>query len=166
MTKSNGLRVYQGFYTPHANSGAFDGTVINRFTGEITRPPSRTRQSEMAACDINNIIRDFKVTGQITHINTMARAGMYADLTDLPDYQDALHIVQRAGEAFGTLPSKVRAEFDNDPARFLAYIRNPANQERLYEWGLATRATEPATAPEGGAGVSPASTQGGPTAGA
>lgn len=139
----------QGFYTPHdPNLGAYDGTETDPITGEVTRLPSMTRQSEMAACDINNIIKDFQLTGQVQHINRQAQSGMYADLTTMPDFQEALHIVQRAEEAFASLPAKVRSELGNDPAQFLAYIADPANKERLYEWGLATRPeTPPVAAP-------------------
>lgn len=145
--KQPAIATYTGFFTPH-HPVDYDGTITNSITGEVTTPPSMTKQSHVAECDINNIVRDFMRTGQMTHLNTMAQQGMYADLTNAPDFQEALHQVQRAEQAFATLPAKLRNELGNDPSRFLDYLADPANLEKLYDWGIAIRPeTPPPAAP-------------------
>lgn len=136
-----------GWYQPHDRSTDYTGEIVNPFTGEVSTPPSMTKQSFARECDINNIIKDFKVTGQIAHINEQARQGAYIDLPDALDYQQSLEAVRHAQVAFATLPAKVRDELGNDPERFLAFISNPANQDRLIEWGLATDTRPPPPAP-------------------
>ena len=38
--------------------------------------------------------------------------------------------------AFDDLPAKVRREFDNDPFKFLEFVEDPENVERMAELGL------------------------------
>lgn len=139
------------FYRPHERSATwFTGEVVNPQTGEVTRPPSMTKQSFKDECDINNILKQYKVTGMFAHINAKAAQGVYTDLPDPLDFQASLEIVKEANAAFASLPSKVRARFDNNPEAFLAFCSNPANQDELVALGLATKihqAPDPAPAP-------------------
>lgn len=153
-----------GFYRPHSHYG-FDNCDPN--TGEIL--PSMTRQSEMDACDIHNILKQFSQQGFEQLVRDNAARGQYADLTSLPDYQEALEIVLKSNEAFAALPSQVRERFQNDPARFVEFLADPANQDEAIRLGLAvdTRTPEPppqkveivnpvpATGQSGGAGGTP-----------
>jgi phage internal scaffolding protein len=129
-----------GFYRPHEHHG-FDNCDPN--TGEIL--PSMTRQSEMEACDIHNILKQFSQQGFEQLVRDNAARGQYADLTALPDYQEALEIVLKSQEAFAALPSQVRDRFQNDPARFVEFLADPANQDEAIRLGLAhdTRVPEP-----------------------
>lgn len=113
-------------------------------TGEIY--PSMTRQSEMDACDIHNILRQFSQVGFEQLVRENAAKGQYADLTNLPDYQDALNIVLDSQAAFAALPSQVRDRFQNDPARFVEFLADPKNQDEAIRLGLATD-TRPVEAP-------------------
>lgn len=123
------------FYRPHARS-TFDNEVIHPFTGEISHPPSMTKQEFKDQCDINNIIKAFKITGQINHMSANAQLGMYADLPDPIDYQDAQNTIRQASESFASLPAKVRDRFENDPALFLAFLSDPANKDEAQALGL------------------------------
>lgn len=129
-----------GFYRPHDRLG-FDN--IDENTGEVL--PSMTRQSEMEACDIHNILRQFSQRGFEELVRQNAAAGQYADLTNLPDYQEALNTVIAADNAFMSLPSQVRDRFQNDPARFVEFLADPANQDEAIRLGLSvdTRPTDP-----------------------
>ncbi|UDN67776.1 internal scaffolding protein [robinz microvirus RP_115] len=98
--------------------------------------PSRTRQEFADECDINVLMRKFEATGIVSHVDS--RTPMYLDVSDgvLP-LAEALDVVRAADAAFMSLPARVRAEFDNDPVSFVEYAGDPANLERMREWGLA-----------------------------
>lgn len=133
-----------GFYMPGDRRDDFDGRVPDPKTGELVYQPSMTKQSFVAECDINNIVRDFTQHGMVTHINEKAQAGAFADLPDSVDYQEALEIARAGQTAFDELPAQVRKRFDNDPVKFLDFLQDPANLEETYELGLATRPPLPA----------------------
>lgn len=132
-----------GFYRPHDRVEE-RGELVDPATGVVTIPPSMTKQSHRDECDINNILKQFKKTGIVRHISARAAQGAYQDLPDPIDFQDALHMVMQAEQAFEDLPSVVRSRFNNDPAAFLAFTSDPANAAELVELGLATaQAQEP-----------------------
>jgi len=133
-------------YRPHARVQE-DGSVFNRFTGEYEFPPSRTKQSHLQECDVNNIIKQFSVTGQIAHINAKAALGAYVDLPDEMDFQAAQNTVIEANKAFMTLPAKVRERFANQPAEFLAFLNDPANRGEAIQMGLIPRPAPKAEIP-------------------
>lgn len=157
--------VQYSFYRPHKRV-TFDNTKLDRKTGELVEVPSMTKQEFVAECDINNIIKQYSVTGQLKHISARAAQGQYLDLPDDLDFQSSLEIVRQAQEAFATLPSGTRSRFENDPAKFLAFLSDPANQDEAIKLGFATDRRpppppkEPETAPtaqSGGEGGTPPS---------
>lgn len=97
----------------------------------------RTKQSHKAECDINNILAKFARTGVLEFVNE--RQGQYGDVTGI-DFQNAQNLVAEATETFAQLPSKVRNEFDNDPAAYLDFVSDPNNTDRMIELGLLERA--------------------------
>lgn len=156
------------FYRPHARVQE-KGELINPHTGDITTPPSLTKQEFKREADINNILKQYSKTGMLTHLNVRAREGMYADLPDAVDFQESLHLVRQAETTFMTLPAKLRDRFGNDPAEFLAFCSDPRNLDEMRELGLAIKpplpdatksdkgppAPEPAQTPDPGAKASP-----------
>lgn len=123
------------------------GQILNHKTGEILDPPSLTKQSFVPECDINNILRSYRATGQINHIRANAAQGVYEDLPDPQDFQTSLNIIMEANDSFASLPSAIRRRFGNDPAEFLAFVTNPANQDEIIAMGLAVD-TRPPPPPE------------------
>jgi len=95
--------------------------------------PSRTQQSFRDECDINNILRQFNVTGQLPAGSVQPQ---YGDFSGITDYQSALNAVMAAQESFLQLPAKVRAKFDNDPALFVEFASNEANRDEMKALGL------------------------------
>lgn len=123
--------------------------------------PSKTKQSMAAECDINNIMAKYRATGLVDHVARYG--GQYGFLPDETDYQTNLESVREAREAFESLPSKIRTQFENDPAKFLGFVLDPANKAAVAELGLGpdsdampaapapaptTEPTEPGTAAE------------------
>lgn len=127
----------RSFYFPHARVG-YTGELTNPATGEIFTPPRRVKQSHVAECDINNILKHFSATGQLNHVRANSAMGAYADLPDNIDFQESLNIIKQGETAFSSLPSKVRDRFGNDPAKFLEFMADPSNIPEAIKLGLAT----------------------------
>jgi len=136
----------RSFYIPHRRV-QYTGELVNHETGEVFTPPSRTKQSFLAECDINNIIKAFKVTGQIRHINEKAASGAFIDLPEPQEFQDALHAVKAAHVSFMALPAHTRSRFGNDPAQFLDFMSDPSNQDEIIKMGLGSD-NRPPSAPD------------------
>lgn len=124
-----------GHYRPHRRIQEH-GEIVNPHTGDITIPPSMTKQEFVRESDINNIIKHFSPRHMAVMTQQVAATGRFEDLPDSVDYQDSLHLVEQAKASFMTLPSKVRDRFGHDPAEFLAFITNPANEKEARELGM------------------------------
>lgn len=129
----------------HVESSAF--VSIDRGNPAISLDcsdrPSLTRQEFKAECDINTIMARYETTGVISHIGKTTP--QYVDVTGMPpDFASALAILADAEAAFSQLPAKVRREFDNDPVKFVEFAQDPANVDRMREWGLAEPLPPPA----------------------
>lgn len=123
-----------GFFHPHKPVD-WTGEIVDPKTGELVKEPSMTKQSFKEECDINNIIREFGVTGIATHIRQ--NEGLFVDLPAPMEFQEAIELARGAQSAFDALPAQVRARFENDPEQFLAFMGNPDNQEEMIKLGLA-----------------------------
>lgn len=86
------------------------------------------KQSMKDECDINNILAKYQVSGQIDHVNKYRPK--YGFATSL-DFREALELTRSANAMFAELPSSVREKFHNNPAEFLDYAQDPANQSDL-----------------------------------
>lgn len=126
-----------------------DDLLLDKKTGELVKMPSMTKQAFVEQCDINNILKQFKMTGMVQHMSAKAAQGRYEDLPDPIEFQDALNAVHDAQAAFASLPSKVRNRFENDPTQFLEFMGDPRNQDEIYELGLAVKPQEAAAIPDG-----------------
>lgn len=112
--------------------------------------PVRTKQAHKDECDIHRIMAQYKQSGLIHHVNS--RAAMYVDVSEMGDYREALQQVEVAQGLFMELPAKTRAEFDNDPAAFLDFVSDPANEEEMRELGLLPREAVKTGSGEAGTG--------------
>lgn len=104
--------------------------VVANITGD-----SRTQQNFKKECDINTILKKFRSSGLLTHVNQ--RQPMYEDVSNFTGYQEALEIVMTAEKLFNDIPAAVRKKFNNDPQEFLDFVSNPSNGEELVKLGLA-----------------------------
>lgn len=152
----------RSFYRPHKRV-TFDN--VDPTTGEVN-VPSMTKQEFKFESDINNVIKQFKPRQMAEMLRQNLAAGLYTDLPDSLDYQEALHLTQEAERQFLTVPSAIRERFGHDPARFLAFTNDPKNLDEMRTMGLAKPIPTPtppmevkivSTAPTGGDGGSPPS---------
>lgn len=94
----------------------------------------KTKQSFKDECDINTIMGKFRHTGVINH--TVLKKPVYGDFSSAEDYMSSLNAVKEAQQIFDSMPARVRARVDNDPAKFIAFAENPENEAELRELGL------------------------------
>nr|QJB20534.1 MAG: internal scaffolding protein [Microvirus sp.] len=100
--------------------------------------PGLTEQAHKDDCDINQIVEKYS-SDELNMLRT-GKDGVYGDFTQAGKYQEATETLRHANERFESLPSQVRAAFDNDPRRFLAFVEEPRNKKYLVELGLGTLA--------------------------
>ena len=110
-----------------------------RFNNKADRPAivcgkGRTQQNFAKDCDINEIMKRYEKTGLVAHVNRFQ--GSYGDVTGALDFHSAQNAVIAATEAFMTLPARIRQKFANDPGAFLAFVEDPANEDKMRDMGL------------------------------
>lgn len=109
-----------------------DGVATNR------RVLSKTSQDKKDSTDMKRII-DRAKKGKIPLdllLSQNKRKGVFADFTNAPDYVEAKNRVIRVEQAFMTLDPKIRKEFDNDPAKYVAFVLDPKNEAKAIEMGI------------------------------
>lgn len=94
---------------------------------------SMTQQSFKEECDINTIVRNFGLTGEMP---STLKTPMQGDFTEVTDFQSAMNLLLDAEAAFMQIPADVRAQFKNDPQEFLDFVSDPANLEKAKEMGF------------------------------
>lgn len=120
-------------------NGKFRKRVTTQFDYE--NEPTLTQEQFGEETDVNNIIRKYRSMDEVpAHLKNTA-TGVYGDFSEIPSYQEALHIAARAEEAFMALPSKLRLMFNNDPQQLMDYLDDPKNLEDSIQRGLRTRPT-------------------------
>ncbi len=90
----------------------------------------RTKEAFKDETDINKILKRAQKTGTISHMNR--HQGRYADFSGF-DFFEAQLKLTAGREIFDELPSEIRNEFNQNPARFFAFVNDPENKDRLAE---------------------------------
>lgn len=98
-----------------------------------TAEEDMTVQGDRDEADINVMLKRFNVTGQIRTVNAKPLMG---DFSEALDFQGALNRVREAEREFLNLPSELRAQLQNDPARFQGWLSNPENRAEAERLGL------------------------------
>lgn len=101
---------------------------------KVFTEPSMTKQSFKDECDINKLMDKYQKTGMINHVNK--HQPTYAEY-DAIDFTQAMQTIAEGQSMFEELPSQARKNFDNDPAKFMEFVNNPDNADKLVEYGLA-----------------------------
>lgn len=103
-----------------------------------------TKQSFANETNINKIMARYKKTGQFPHPDS--RTAMYGDFSAVNTYQQAIHKITEADDLFASMPSDLRAQFNNDAGAFLEYYEDPENEDHLVELGMVAAPPTPAEA--------------------
>jgi len=94
---------------------------------------SRAQQHFKDECDINNILRQFNITGQLPD---QPLSPKYGDFSGISDYKTALDRVISADEEFMNLPATIRARFNNDASQLIEFLDNDQNRLEAEKLGL------------------------------
>lgn len=113
--------------------GKYDSQALSDATGLKCKDPSRASQEFKDEVDINTIARRFGLTGEMPQNVPMVMQG---DFTEVMDFRQAHDLLVRARESFQAMPADVRAEFDNDAARFVDFCSDERNFDRAFALGL------------------------------
>jgi phage internal scaffolding protein len=116
----------------------YDRDAATNESGLACEEPSLAQQHHKDECDINNILRQFNITGLLPESPLSPR---YGDFTGIGDYHTALNRVIAAQDEFEALPAQIRARFDNDPAQLIEFLENSQNRPEAEELGLVEKAT-------------------------
>lgn len=100
---------------------------------EFDPESGRTDSVNAEKMDVNYIVRQAQKNGfmpEPQHPQT------FMDVSAIDDFQTAQNQVIAAEEAFMTIPATIRAEFENNPGKFLEFALNPENEEAMRDMGL------------------------------
>lgn len=111
----------------------YDMDEASRESGLLCEDATLAKQSFAEECDINTIVRRFKLTGEIPE---NVRMPTYADFTEVTDFHSAMNAVALAHEAFDAMPAEVRARFNNDPGAFVDFCSDDKNRAEAEKLGL------------------------------
>lgn len=116
----------------------FDDDTKDKYGLSFKDDPGYTQQQFKEDCSTSNILKKYIQQG-INPFYIDRAQELYQDVSDVGDFQEAWQKVKNAEELFENMDAKVRHEFDGDPRKFVAFCLDKANQERIYELGLAER---------------------------
>lgn len=115
----------------------YDLDAASNESGLACEEPSLAQQHFKDECDINNILRQFNITGLLPQSPLSPR---YGDFTGIGDYHTALNRVIAAQEEFEALPAQIRARFENDPAKLIEFLEDDNNRPEAESLGLVEKA--------------------------
>jgi phage internal scaffolding protein len=126
----------------------YDVDKVSDETGLACSDPSLAQQNFKDESDINFIVRQFGLTGELPG---QTLSPQYGDFTGVLDYHSAVNAVLAAQDEFDHLPAQMRARFDNDPANLIDFLGNEENREEAIKLGLvaAKPISEPSETPVG-----------------
>lgn len=118
----------------------YDTRAASLASGLFCEDETLAQQQFRDECDINTIIRNFGLTGQMP---ADVRVPLQGDFAEAPDFQSAMNLLLAAEDAFMQYPAELREEFQNDPGKFVEFVSDPKNVERCRELGLARPVAAP-----------------------
>lgn len=120
--------------------------------GIVFTDPSMTQQHFKDETMIDNILQKYAETGFLTDPFSPKRPIQFGDFSNVTDFQTAQNAVALATEYFESLPSHIRASFNNSPSDFLQALNDPEQRGKLEELGFIapaeTKTPEPTKEPQ------------------
>lgn len=113
---------------------SYDGSMIRGIN--FSDSPSLTQQQYKEECDLVKQINRLAVYGDPSGLVQNNKKPMYGDFSEIPDFITAHNTIIEANRMFMDLPSKVRKEFDNDPAKLIEFVSDSKNYDKAVELGL------------------------------
>jgi phage internal scaffolding protein len=93
-----------------------------------------TEQHHKDELDVKSIVRGIQKGVYSKHLKEFE--GKYIDLPGSVDFLEAKNTITRAKEMWATVPSNVRAHFQNDPGRYVDFMSNPDNYDEIKKLGI------------------------------
>lgn len=112
---------------------AYDQDAASIESGLHCEDASLTQQHFKDETDINNILKQFNITGLLP---TSPISPRYGDFSGITDYHSAINAVMAAEEEFDALPAQIRARFDNEPANLIDFLSDENNRAEAIKLGL------------------------------
>jgi len=124
----------------------YDVDKVSDETGLVCPEPTLAQQNFKDECDINHIVRQFGLTGELPG---KPLSPQYGDFSGVLDYHSAVNAVLAAQDDFMELPAQLRSRFNNDPAELIDFLANEQNREEATKLGLvaAKPISEPSETP-------------------
>lgn len=124
----------------------YDVDKVSDETGLSCPEPTLAQQNFKDETDINYIVRQFGLTGELPG---KPLSPQYGDFTGVLDYHSAVNAVLAAQDDFMELPAQLRSRFNNDPAELIDFLSNEENREEATKLGLvaAKPISEPSETP-------------------
>jgi phage internal scaffolding protein len=111
----------------------YDTIAASNESGLHCEDATLAQQQFKDECDINNILRQFAISGILPDAPISPK---YGDFTGVSDYKTALDRVMTMDEEFFALPANIRARFENDPEQLLIFLDNEENRLEAEKLGL------------------------------
>lgn len=121
------------FSLPKLRAAYDDHSIMSDLTGLCCMDESLADQSAADEADINVLVKRFGL-GEVPLSGV--RAPFYGDFTGLQSPHEMAQALVEAQATFMMLPAAVRAEFDNNPHRFVDFCSNDENYDRICDLGL------------------------------
>lgn len=130
------MEFFTKFNPPPKKGMAF----VEEFGNPECKANSKTKQEFKSECDLNAMIKRAKASGSALmspYAKDPAKA-MYGDFADFADkdLQAMQNDLIAAEKAFLAIPSAIREEFGNDPAKLVSAFGDPSKREKLERLGL------------------------------
>lgn len=97
--------------------------------------PGRTKQEFVKECDINHIMKRFKITGQLPG-TVQALQPVFMDVSQIGSFADVQERIHRGEAAFMELSPEVRFRFSNQPSRLIEFLQDSRNRAEAVALGL------------------------------
>lgn len=96
---------------------------------DFSKDPGRTKQQFKEECDISNILKKFRQTGALTHVQK--HGAVYGEASG-HDYAEAMRIVAHGNTVWADAPSHIKEQFSG-PEAFLDFVSDPDNNAAVAE---------------------------------